>query len=284
MRCNWDAFLKLLPIWLREPVDRLGKETLCELRMRIGQPPQLQMKDRCLWLDRIVDQTDISFCVNVASQYSPWYATTIASGYITAPGGHRLGICGDVVLNDGQCSGFRFITSLCIRVARDFWGISNDYAYIGEPLLLIGPPGSGKTTLMRDIVRRISDHGSGSIVVIDERAELFPMDNGRFCFPIGRRTDVLTGCKKGEGIISAIRSMGPAVVAMDEVTDEADCQALIQAAWCGVRVIATAHAQSIFDLQKRSVYRPLLDSDIFDRILILQQDKSWRLERMRHDN
>jgi stage III sporulation protein AA len=95
---------------------------------------------------------------------------------------------------------------------------------------------------------------------------------------------VLTGCKKGEGIISAIRSMGPAVVAMDEVTDEADCQALIQAAWCGVRVIATAHALSIFDLQKRSVYRPLLDSDIFDRILILQQDKSWRLERMRHDN
>lgn len=282
MRCNWDALIRLLPMWLRQPVDRLGKDKLTELRLRIGQTPQLVLHDRSLWLDRTVEQADLDLCMNVASQYSPWYAETVAKGFISTPGGHRLGICGNAVMTNGSCTGFRKVTSICLRVARDFPGIGSGIENIDDSILLIGPPGSGKTTLLRDIIRRISDFGTGCVVVIDERGELFPVDQSGFLFPTGRRTDVMTGCRKGEGLVSAIRCMGPACVAVDEVTDESDCRALIQALWCGVRVIATAHAFDMHDLKKRGVYRPLLECNIFEHVIILHQDKSWRLERMQH--
>jgi stage III sporulation protein AA len=114
--------------------------------------------------------------------------------------------------------------------------------------------------------------------VIDERGELFPVSGG---FSTGKRTDILSGCRKPQGIETAMRTMGPSWIAVDEVTASADCDAMIQACWCGVRLIATAHASSKEDLLHRSVYRPLVQSGIFDTLVILQRDKSWKMERMK---
>lgn len=278
MICAWEAYLNLLPGWLRGDVDRLGKNTLQELRLRLDQPPLLIRKDGSLWLERLILPEDLSFCINAASRYSPWTAATSAQGYLTAQGGHRIGICGEAVVQNGEMTGIRTPTSLCLRVARDFPGIAAKACQLAGSVLIIGKPGSGKTTLLRDLVRQFSDFGS--IAVVDERGELFPSFQGKSCFPSGRQTDVITGCSKKQGIEAVLRTMGPACIAVDEITAADDCRALIHAGWCGVRLLATAHAASREDLLSRPVYKPLVESRLFDTLLILQPDKSWRAERM----
>lgn len=280
MRCQWEAYIKLLPGWLQEPVNRLGRDALTELRLRIGQPPQLILMSRSIWLGQPVTKEDIDFCINIASQYSPWTTETMAHGFITAAGGHRIGICGETIMHDGKCAGFCKVTSLCIRVARDIPGLADKLNNIHGSILIIGPPGSGKTTLLRDLIRLQSACQQGSIAVLDERNELFPFSNGKMCFELGPKTDVLNGCSKAVGIDMLIRCMGPAVIAVDEITASTDCTALVQACWCGVKILATAHAFNKEDLYQRAVYRPLVENSLFQNLIILQQDKSWYHERM----
>lgn len=281
MRCQWSAFINLLPLRLRGAVDQKGKENLLELRLRIGQKPELVMLNGSVWLNATVEREDIQFCINAASKYSPWAASSIALGYITAPGGHRVGLCGSAVVSNGCCVGIGNVYSLCIRVARDLVNISKDLIELPGSTLLIGPPGSGKTTLLRDLIRSYSDYECGSIAVVDERGELFPFFQNTPCFPTGRRTDILTGCSKKEGISILLRCMSPTVIAMDEITAEDDCLALLFAAWCGVKIFATAHASDLSDLRNRTVYKPIMEKDVFDNIVMLQKDKSWTVERMR---
>lgn len=283
MSCQWQLFLKLLPPWLRESVDKLGKSNLTELRLRVGGEPELVLLNRSMWLSGSITSDDIQFCINAASQFSPWAASSVSQGFITAPGGHRIGICGEAILSNGTCSGFHNISSLCLRVARDFPGISADIDDSMSSVLIIGPPGSGKTTLLRDLIRVRSNRGPGSVAVVDERGEIFPMIGGTPCFTTGVRTDVLSGISKTQGIISLIRTMGACTVAADEITEEEDCQALIHASFCGVRILATAHADSINDLHRRVVYKPIIESKIFESVIILQRDKSWKVERMHYD-
>ena len=167
-----------------------------------------------------------------------------------------------------------------MRVARDFSGIGNGIPIDGRSVLIIGKPGSGKTTLLRDLIRRYSDESVGHISVVDERSELFPASGGKLCFPPGNSTDILSGCPKRIGITNVLRAMGPSCIAVDEITQEEDCQALYQAAWSGVSIFATAHAGSRHDLLSRPVYRPILERSLFDILVILQPDKSWKMERI----
>lgn len=279
MRCAWDAFINLLPIWLRDSVDKHGSNTLQELRLRLNSPPELITSTGNISLARHVCADDLRFCINVASRYSPWTAGTISQGYLTAPGGHRIGICGNSVIKEGQITGINSVTSLCMRVARDFPGIASRIEHNGS-VLIIGKPGSGKTTLLRDLIRQMSNHGVGSVAVVDEREEIFPTAHGQYCFPTGRRTDILSGCSKKQGIDIVLRSMGPAVIALDEITANEDCQALLHAGWCGVKLLATAHAADKDELFQRPVYHPILENKIFDTLLILHPDKSWHEERL----
>lgn len=280
MRCQWQAFIRLLPPWLRKDVDKLGDQQLQELRLRVGLQPELVLRGKSTWLPAEVKSDDLHYVVNMASQYSPWAAATAAQGYITAAGGHRIGICGEAVIQDGTMQSIRSPTSLCMRVARDFPGIAEPALKHTGSILIIGKPGSGKTTLLRDLIRQRSELCEGSIAVIDERGELFPYMQGTSCYKMGRRTDVLRFCSKGQGIPAALKTMGPSCIAVDEITEEADCQALLQAGWSGVDLLATAHAGSYHDLLCRPVYRPIIASKLFDTVLVMQQDKSWRAERI----
>lgn len=280
MRCAWQAYLNLLPMWMRCNVDRLGKDSLQELRMRLNAPPELITSKGSFWLERAVTKDDLAYSINAASRYSPWAASTAAQGFITASGGHRLGLCGSATVQKGNMTGISDPTSLCIRVARDFIGISHKAASLQGSILILGKPGSGKTTLLRDLIRQKSDHGAGSISVVDERGELFPYTENQLCFPPGKRTDILTGCSKPQGIEAVLRNMSPEIIAVDEITAEADCRALIQAGWCGVQLLASAHAENRTDLQTRPVYKSIVNSGLFQTLLIMQADKSWRIERM----
>lgn len=277
MKCAWKELLAILPPLIRGDVDSLGKDDLQELRLRLGSPPELVCATKNIILAMKVTVQDIQFVINMASKYSPWLSGTLSQGYLTAPGGHRIGVCGEAIIKDGQMTGVRNPSSLCIRVARDFPGKVQDRELMTGSVLIIGVPGSGKTTFLRDLIRLRSNSGKGSVAVVDERGEIFPPLS--VFFP-GERTDVLTGCNKMEGMEAVLRTMGPETIAVDEITSETDCKGLLRAAWCGVSLIATAHAASKCDLYSRLVYKPLVDSRLFDRLVILQKDKSWKVERM----
>lgn len=280
MKCAWQAFINLLPVWMRESVDKQGRETLQELRLRLNAPPELICSSGSIRFERRVSADDLHFCVNIASRYSPWASGTTRYGFITAPGGHRIGLCGKAVTSNGIMTGVNPLSSLCLRVARDFSGIADRAVNCPGSILIIGRPGSGKTTLLRDLIRLKSNQISGCISVVDEREELFPYIHNQPCFPVGLHTDVISGCSKAQGIEMTLRNMGPEIIAVDEITANDDCTALLHAGWCGVKLIATAHAGNKSDLLNRPVYRPLIDSGIFDTLLILHTDKTWHEERM----
>lgn len=280
MRCAWQAYLNLIPVWMREDVDKQGKDTLLELRLRLGIPPELVIRTGNILLNRPTSREDIQFCVNIASKYSPWASATMKKGYITATGGHRIGICGEAIVANGCITGIRDITSLNLRVARDFPGIAAKANSYNGSILIVGRPGSGKTTLLRDLIRQRSDSSACCVAVVDEREEIFPRTGNAMCFPTGKHTDVLSGCPKVDGIEAVLRNMNPDVIAVDEITAEEDCLALLHSGWCGVKLIATAHAGNREDLFNRPIYRPILENKLFDILLILHPDKSWHVERI----
>lgn len=269
-----QELLSILPVKYRTQLTEDRLKTLQEIRLRLGQPGLLICADGRFSLKSAATEEDLRFCVNTASRYSPWNTATVKDGYLTAPGGHRIGLCGEAA---GE--GIRSITSLCIRISRDIPGLG-DRLPLRESTLVIGPPGSGKTTLLRDLVRRLSRLERDSIAVVDERCEIFPLSGGQPCFDPGSNTDILSGRAKGAGIDCVLRSMGPSWIAVDEITAEADCAALVRAGWCGVKLLATAHASSVLDLHSRPVYKPLIETGLFRSILVMHPDKSCHPERI----
>ena len=273
MICAWDAFLSILPGRLRKTVGILQNDLLQELRLRVNGPPELVFPKKIHYLSGVVTAEELKYIINVASRYSPWCASSLSQGYITAQGGHRIGVCGVSIYNNGTLSGIREITSLCIRIARDFPGIGEAAAIKNKSSLILGAPGWGKTTLLRDIIRNV---GKKEIVcVVDERCELFPEG-----IPRGNRVDVLTGCPKRIGIDILLRTMGPQYIAIDEITEEQDCNALLNISNCGVKLIASAHAYSKEDYYSRIIYKKLIEANVFDVLIILNQDKTYRVERI----
>ena len=186
MICAWEELIGIIPERMRRDVDRLGSVSMQELRLRIGKPPELVMEDSSHWLAGAVSRDELLFCINAASRYSPWSAGSAASGYLTAAGGHRIGLCGEVTGGGREACGVNNPTSLCIRVARDFPGIAEKLDTCSGSVLILGPPGSGKTTLLRDLIRQISTRDTGSVCVVDERGELFPFSQGVSCFDTGK--------------------------------------------------------------------------------------------------
>ena len=204
--------------------------------------------------------------------------SSLRQGFSPARGGHRIGVCGTVVSQDGQTVFLRDISSLNLRVAHEVVGIAASVL----PLLIedgrlcntliISPPGMGKTTLLRDMLRSCSE-GEGvppvRVGVADERGELCAMHEGQPQLSIGRRTDVICGGTKAEGLMMLLRGMNPEVLAVDEVTAPEDIQAIEQAIGCGVTVLATAHAGSFGDLQRRTSYRPIMEKELFRRFVLV---------------
>lgn len=262
--------------------DRLYKEQIYELRIKVGKPILVYSKYGESIINYVPTKEDMKSVMQKISNYSLYaYEEDIRQGFITIKGGHRIGIAGECVMEKGEVKTIRNISSVNIRICREIIGCSDKvmkYITSNQRIyntIIISPPKCGKTTILRDIARNISNGISSlgvcgkKVVVVDERSEIGACHFGIPQSDLGIRTDVLDNCLKREGLIMAIRSLSPEVLICDEIATKGDIEALMMAFNSGVNIITTIHGFAIEDLYKRKVFCDLLDNHILERVIIL---------------
>ena len=259
-------------------------EHLEEIRLRLGQPILLKAEGR--WIpcisknDRkrhIFSNCDMKACVSLLSAYSLYaFAEEIRQGFLTIEGGHRIGFCGKAVMEDGRIKTLHPISSLNIRIAREVRGCA-DYIlpYLFKDgqfchTMILSPPGCGKTTLLRELLRKLSKADGGYAVgVVDERGEIAGMCGGVAQMDLGECTDVISGCPKAEGMLLLLRSMSPQIIAVDELGRESDFLAVSDLIHAGVKLLCTVHGSSLEELKKRAFLGILIAHQVVERFVIL---------------
>lgn len=238
---------------------------ILEIRLRAGRPAVcLDIRNSTKICSDRLDSSDIAEYFTQICRYSIHsYQNEIAEGFITLDGGHRVGICGTTVRENGKITFIKDISGLNVRVAHAAVGCSDEIIdQAGEcSMIIAGKPMSGKTTILRDLARRLGQRHR--VTIIDSRGEIAAAVHGVPSFDIGLNTDVLSGCEKSEGITLALRSMNPEFIICDELAH--DEEAVEQALFCGVKIIASAHSGSLLELDRR--YKNI--SELFDAAVML---------------
>lgn len=279
--------LQILPQRLRQAVGQAPQvNALEEVRLRSGTAVRLFASGKETALPReCVTQELLRDVLSAATEHSLYAVQgTMRQGFITLAGGHRLGLCGTAVEKDGLVTTLRDISSMNLRIATQRFGCADraaDFLWTHPAsTLIIGPPARGKTTLLRDLIRQISDRFLWRVSVVDERFELACCLSGQPQLRVGTHTDVLSGVGKRLGIEMLLRTMNPQWIALDEITAEEDVEAIVRACYCGVRFLATAHAASADELLQRPVYQKLLQAKVFMNLLTILPNREVRTERM----
>ncbi|SHE45839.1 stage III sporulation protein AA [Seinonella peptonophila] len=272
-------------------LEKGKQQQLEEVRLRQLRPIELIFTDGVFYIkqdQRILSQSPIDAMIatpeicqrflNLVSQHSLYtLEEELQKGYITISGGHRVGITGKAILQDGKVTHLRDITHFNIRVAREVKGAGQHfipYIYNKDGLqniMIVAPPQCGKTTCIRDLARIVGNHHK--VAIIDERSEIAGCLHGVPQFDVGLRTDVLDACPKAEGMMMMIRSMSPDLLIVDELGREEDGRAIQEAVYTGVRLIATLHGSRITDVTKRPILRSLIAERIFSYYIFLDRSK-----------
>lgn len=266
-------------------ISEIRIRTNCPIILKIGQDEKIIMyKPSC----EEVSETLNYVCNN--SIYA--YQSQMCEGFITIPGGHRVGISGNVVIKDGKIININYIYSLNFRIAKQIKGCSNKILeeIINnngiENTLIVSSPGAGKTTILRDLARNISDGNPEinfkgmDVSIIDERGEIAAMHKGIPQNDVGIRTDVINNVTKPAGIKMAIRSLAPKVIIADEIGSKNDAEAINYATCSGVSGIFSAHGNSIEDLKKNPELNQLLKLNIFKNIVFLNQFEKGKIREI----
>lgn len=262
--------------------DLVYSNTLQEIRIRSDKPLIFEVGNREIINKYIPRPDDLKTIIQRMSNYSIYaFDEELKQGYITIRGGHRVGVCGKCVIEKNEVKTIKNVASLNIRICREVKGCSDSIMKFilknNEVIntIIISPPKCGKTTLIRDIARNISDgldkvdFKGKKVCVIDERSELGACFSGVPQLNIGIRTDILDGCPKSEGIMMAIRSMSPDVIVCDEIGSYKDMDSILTALNCGVSLITTIHGYEVEDLYNRPVFKEIVQNNVFKRAIIL---------------
>jgi len=271
-----EDFFNIFPEKIRNIIDVYIKEKgIEEIRVGIKKPLILMLNNKEILTSYIANKEDFKYIIQRISNFSLYaYEEEIREGFITIKGGHRVGLAGECVMENNKIKTIRNISSLNIRISKEIIGASKGVMkFILENnkvnnTLIISPPKCGKTTLLRDISRNLSNRGK-RVAIIDERSEIAACYKGIPQMDVGIRSDVLDNCLKSKGIIMAIRSLAPEVIICDEIGSKEDINSLVMAFNSGVSVISTLHGFDIQDLFYRKVFKDILDNKILDLVIVL---------------
>ena len=280
----------ILPEWLLKPIGMLKYEDLCEIRVRVNRPITLNYENTyyflgqaglCRETDAILGTIDlIQDIISRASNFSVYAINDeIKEGFISVKDGIRIGIAGNVVMQNGEILTTKEISSINIRIPHQIVGSAYKISKLifdenGEIFntLIIGAPGVGKTTILRDLCVQISNQTkTKNVLLLDERFEISGVSKGEAQLNVGSSTDIICGGKKYVNITNGIRSMSPNVIVLDEIGTMDDVLAVEYAVNCGVSVIASVHSKDIFELQKKFELERLIKVNAFKRYVVLSQ-------------
>lgn len=289
-----DEIIRIFSLHIREILERarLDFERLQEIRLRAGAPLLIHYEgEECFLTEQgerkktperawKVTRQEVQETMEFIGKYSLYaYEDELKQGYLTLQGGHRVGIAGKVVLEGDKVKSIRYISCLNVRLSHQIKGCADrvlPYVYDQTGVrhtLIISPPRCGKTTLLRDLIRQISNGSRGlrgyTVGVVDERSEICGCYLGVPGNDVGIRTDVMDACPKAEGMMMMVRSMAPEVIAVDEIGRYEDIHAIETALFCGCRLIATVHGSDLSDIQSKPLFQRLMEEQVFERYIIL---------------
>ncbi|MBQ8802438.1 MAG: stage III sporulation protein AA [Tyzzerella sp.] len=280
MRC--ENIKQILTRNIQEAIEKahLDWSQLQEIRLRIGQPVVAVYKSEEIILPISIERKELMEIIEYVSNYSLYaYENELRQGFITIEGGHRVGMAGQVLVANGQVKNLKNISSVNIRISHEILHCADSILpYIVQNkqvchTLIISPPRCGKTTILRDLVRQISDGNKllkgCSVGVVDERSELAGCYQGIPQNNVGMRTDVLDGCPKVEGMLMLIRSMSPQVIAVDEIGGMEEVETMKYAMHCGVKMLVTVHGESMEEIRKKPLFEQLVKEHCFKRYIVL---------------
>lgn len=295
-----DELLKILSLKLRTIMGKLTLDysKLQEIRLRMNAPLLIIYGNKEAFITEdagivdnpskavLVTKNEIRETMEYISNYSLYaFEDEIRQGFITINGGHRIGIAGKIIIEDDMIKGMKHISFINIRLAHQVKGCADPvlpYLFHQQSAgiyhtLIISPPRCGKTTLLRDIIRQLSDgtkdHEGMSIGVVDERSEIGACYMGTPQNELGIRTDILDCCPKAKGMMMLIRSMSPQIIAVDEIGSKEDLDAIDYVIGCGCKLIATVHGSSIEDIRNKPILGDLVKKRLFERYIILSNIK-----------